>query len=75
MEVRNRIKGLDLIDRVPNELWAEVPDILQETGIKNPQEKRNILGLNKWTENKTENKNKDNDNITQFDWKSQPISV
>ena len=75
MDVRNRIKGLDLIDRVPNELWAEVPDILQETGIKNPQEKRNILGLNKWTENKTENKNKDNDNITQFDWKSQPISV
>ena len=42
---------------------------------QNPQEKRNILGLNKWTENKTENKNKDNDNITQFDWKSQPISV
>ena len=74
MEVRNRIKGLDLIDRVPNELWTEVPDILQETGIKNPQEKRNILGLNKWTEN-NKNKNKDNDNITQFDWKSQPISV
>ena len=46
MEVRNRFKGLYLIDRVPNELWAEVPDILQETGIKNPQEKRNILGLN-----------------------------
>ena len=74
-EVKNRFKGLGLIDRMPYELWAEVPDILQETGIKNPQEKRNILGLNKWTENKTENKNKDNDNITQFDWKSQPISV
>ena len=73
--MKNRFKGLDLIDRVPDELWTEVPDILQETGIKNPQEKRNILGLNKWTENKTENKNKDNDNITQFDWKSQPISV
>ena len=34
MEVRNRFKGLDLIDRVPNELWTEVRDIVQETGIK-----------------------------------------
>ena len=34
MEVRNRFKGLDLIDRVPDELWTEVPDIVQETGIK-----------------------------------------
>ena len=34
MEVRNRFKGLDLIDRVPNELWTEVHDIVQETGIK-----------------------------------------
>ena len=34
MEVRNRIKGLDLIDRVPDELWMEVCDIVQETGIK-----------------------------------------
>ena len=34
MEVRNRFKGLDLIDRVPNELWKEVRDIVQETGIK-----------------------------------------
>ena len=34
MEVRNRFKGLDLIDRVPNELWNEVHDIVQETGIK-----------------------------------------
>ena len=34
MEVRNRIKGLDLIDRVPDELWNEVHDIVQETGIK-----------------------------------------
>ena len=33
-EVRNRFKGLDLIDRVPNELWTEVRDIVQETGIK-----------------------------------------
>ena len=35
MEVRNRFKGLDLIDREPDELWMEVCDILQETGIKN----------------------------------------
>ena len=34
MEVRNRFKGLDLIDRVTDELWNEVRDIVQETGIK-----------------------------------------
>ena len=34
MEVRNRFKGLDLIDRVPDELWTEVHDIVRETGIK-----------------------------------------
>ena len=34
MEVRNRFKGLDLIDRVPDELWMEVHDIVQGTGIK-----------------------------------------
>ena len=34
MEVRNKFKGLDLIDRVPDELWMEVHDIVQETGIK-----------------------------------------
>ena len=33
-EVRNRFKGLDLIDRVPDEPWNEVRDIVQETGIK-----------------------------------------
>ena len=38
MEVRNRIKGLDLIDRVPDELWTEVCDIVLETGI--PMEKK-----------------------------------
>ena len=32
--VRNRLKGLDLIDRVPHELWMEVHNIVQETGIK-----------------------------------------
>ena len=41
MEVRNRFKGLDLIDRVPEELWTEVRDIVQETGIKTiPMEKK-----------------------------------
>ena len=41
VEVRNRFKGLDLIDRVPDELWTEVPDIVQETGIKTiPMEKK-----------------------------------
>ena len=41
MEVKNRFKGLDLIDRVPNELWNEVHDIVQETGIKTiPMEKK-----------------------------------
>ena len=34
VEVRNRFKGLDLIDRVPDELWNEVRDVVQETGIK-----------------------------------------
>ena len=34
VEVRNRFKGLQLIDRVPDELWTEVCDIVQETGIK-----------------------------------------
>ena len=34
MEVTNRFKGLDLIDRVPEELWTEVRDIVQEAGIK-----------------------------------------
>ena len=41
VEVRNRFKGLDLIDRVPDELWNEVHDIGQETGIKTiPMEKK-----------------------------------
>ena len=41
VEVRNRFKGLDLIDRLPDELWNEVRDIVQETGIKIiPMEKK-----------------------------------
>ena len=41
VEVRNRFKGLDLIDRVRDELWTELCDIVQETGIKTvPMEKK-----------------------------------
>ena len=41
VEGRNRFKGLDLIDRLPDELWTEVSDIVQETGIKTiPMEKK-----------------------------------
>ena len=40
VEVRNRFKGLDLIDRVLDELWTEVRDIVQETGIKTISKKK-----------------------------------
>ena len=40
VDVRNRFKGLDLIDRVPDELWIEVCDIVQETGIKTIPKKK-----------------------------------
>ena len=40
VEVRNRFKGLDLIDRVPDELWMEIHDIVQETGIKTIPKKK-----------------------------------
>ena len=40
VEVRNKFKGLDLIERVPEELWMEIRDIVQETGIKTPMEKQ-----------------------------------
>ena len=41
LEVRNRFKGLDLMDRIPEQLWIEVHDIVQETGIKTiPIEKK-----------------------------------
>ena len=41
VEVRNRLKGLDLIDKVPDELWMKVRDIVQETGIKTISKKKN----------------------------------
>ena len=40
VEVRNRFKGLDLIDRVPEKLWMEVPDIVQEAGIRTIPKKK-----------------------------------
>ena len=40
VEVRNRFKGLDLIDRVPDELWTEVHDIVEEIGIKTISKKK-----------------------------------
>ena len=46
VEVRNRLKGLDLIDRVPDELWTEVHDVVQETGIKTIPWKRNAKKQN-----------------------------
>ena len=47
VEVRNRFKELDLIDRVPDELWTEVHDIAQETGIKTIP-KKNKCKKAKW---------------------------
>ena len=46
-EVRNRFKGLDLIDRVPDELWTEVCDIVQKTGSKTIPKKKNAKWLPK----------------------------
>ena len=40
VQVKNRFKGLDLIDRVPDELWTDVCDIVQETGIKTIPKKK-----------------------------------
>ena len=50
MEVRNRFKGLDLIDRVPDELRTEVHDIAQETMIKTIPKKRNAKRQNSLSE-------------------------
>ena len=46
VEVRNRFKGIDLIDRVPDELWMEVRDIVQKTGIKTIPKKK--MQKTKW---------------------------
>ena len=52
VKVRNRFKGLDLIDRVPEELWTEVRDIVQEAGIKTIPKKK-YLKKAKWLSEKT----------------------
>ena len=52
MEVRNRFKGLDLIDRVPDELWMEVHDIVQETGSKTIPKKKKCKKA-KWLSEET----------------------
>ena len=52
VEVRNRFKGLDLIDRVPEELWTEVHDIVQEAGIKTIPKKK-YQKKAKWLSEKT----------------------
>ena len=46
VEVKNRFKGLDLIDRVPEELWTEICDIIQEAGIKTIPKKKNAKRQN-----------------------------
>ena len=50
VEVRNRFKGLDLIDKVPEELWMEVRDIVQETGSKIISEKKKCRKAKWWSE-------------------------
>ena len=46
VEVRNQFKGLNLIDKMPEEIWTEVHDIVQEAGIKNIPKKRNAKRQN-----------------------------
>ena len=48
MEVRNRFKGLDRIDRLPDELWTEVRDTVQETGSKTIPKKKKGKTANSW---------------------------
>ena len=52
MKVTNRLKGLDLIDRVPDELWMEVCDIVQEAGIKTIPKKKKCKQA-KWLSEET----------------------
>ena len=50
VEVRNRFKGLELIERVPEELWMEVHDIVQEAGIKTIPKKKKCKKAKWWSE-------------------------
>ena len=51
MEGRNRFKGVDLIDRMPDELWTEVLDIVQETGSKTIPNKKKCKKVKKKKKN------------------------
>ena len=50
MDIRSRFKGLDLIDRVPEELWKEVHDIVQEAGFKTSPKKKKCKKAKLWSE-------------------------
>ena len=73
MEGRNRFRGLDLIDRVPDELWTEVHDIVQKTGIKTIPKKKKCKKA-KWlseealqiAEKRGEAKGKEQERYTQY---------
>ena len=75
VEVGNRFKGLDLIDRVPDELWTEVRDIVQEIGIKTPKnEMQKTLiavwgGLTNSCEKKRIEKQRSKGKIYPFEWR------
>ena len=76
VEVRNRFKGLDLIDRVPDELWIEVHDIVQEKGIQTIP-KKNKCKKAKWLSEEAlqiavkrrEAKRKEKGKIYPFEWR------
>ena len=81
VEVRNRFKGLDLIDRVPDELWTEVRDIVQETGIKTiPMEKKCKKAMAVWggltnnCEKKRSERRRRKGKMYPFDCRSQRIA-
>ena len=81
VEVTNRFKGLDLIDRVPEELWTEIPDIVQETGIKTISMEKKCKKA-KWlsgealqiSEKRRETKGKGKRKIYPFEWRVQKNS-
>ena len=81
VEVTNRFKGLDLIDRVPEELWTEVHDIVQEAGVKTSPKKQKCKKA-KWlsdealqiSEKRRETKGKGKRKIYPFEWRVQKNS-
>ena len=77
VEVKNRLKGLELIDRVPDELWTEVHDIVQETGIKTIPKKKKCKNQNgclrrpyNSCEKKRSQKQRRKGKIFTFEWSS-----